>query len=743
MREREVAIWGSRARDPEQGRPAAGGRREASSRLRRLALAAVAACCSLVGGLAFASTPALAVYENKCEPTINFCTEGSSPAGVAVDNSTGPNKGDVYVVELGSHQLVQYEATGKKKASIELGETTPIWNAVDSSTATPGDIYVGLFGAGEVVKYEPSGTKVAAFKVTGLTSPSGVGVDPRNGDVYVAERAGNVKVYNFKGEEVAGESWADGIGEPGSVAVDKNGDVYVINEYKELVEFPVGKAAEREANRKVIESEGEPYAVAIDPSTGDIFVYNHGTSLINLVASEIVVLNEKSEPIGETFGATLFAAHGSAGIGVYGGTKTVYASNLEGNDNFIFEPSGPTEPLLRVVKTGAGSGTITSTPAGINCGTECEHKYKEAEVVTLTEAPSVGSKFGGWEGCESEPTPEECKVTMSAAKTVKAKFELPKFKLAVTKSAEGEVIGSEAAMAIKCGATCETEVEEGATATLEATPAEHYSFVKWTEGPCAGESKNPCPAFTMPKAEVKAAAEYAKITTFPLNVFVSGEGEVKSAGTIACVGPADTGTCVEQVKGEVELIAKAVPGKTTFVGWLGCKRLAETTCKVNVAAATEVTAVFLNIGEKGETGSKGSTGAAGKNGTNGTNGTNGAEGKEGKEGKAGATGATGAGGATGPAGPEGKQGPAGKVTCKVQQKGKKVKVTCTVKVATASAARVHWSLSRHGHAVAHGAARGGDVRLNASGLPAGRYRLTLISGSGRHTTIRSESVTLP
>ena len=118
----------------------------------------------------------------------------------------------------------------------------------------------------------------------------------------------------------------------------------------------------------------------------------------------------------------------------------------------------------------------------------------------------------------------------------------------------------------------------------------------------------------------------------------------------------------------------------------------------------------------------------------GHNGANGAQGPAGPAGPAGAT------GPAGPAGPAGPVGPAGKVTCKVQQKGKKVKVTCTVKAAKASAAQVHWRLSRHGHAVAHGVAKGGSVRLTASGLSAGRYTLTVIGGSGSQETIESFTV---
>jgi phosphodiesterase/alkaline phosphatase D-like protein len=387
--------------------------------MRTVTRTVVVVVAGLSGALGLAPAVAFAgPYENKCEASIEFCKEvaGSNPAGVAVDNSAGASKGDVYVVALSSHKLVKYSAAGKELSSVELGETTPIWDAVDSSAVTPGDIYVGLFGTGEVVKYDPSGTLLAGFKVTGLTNPSGVGVDPRNGNVYVAERAGNVKVYNGStGAEVAGESWSDGIKEAGSLAVDKKGDVYAINEFAELVEFPVGTAAEREANRKVIDS-NKPYSVAIDPSTGEIFVFN------TTPVGEIVVYNEKGELTGEAFGPGEFGAQGSAGLGVSAATHDVYASNFSGNDNLLFAPgTGAPEPLLSVERLGSGSGEVTSTDGHIKCGSECKHKYPENEKVTLEAHASAGSAFVKWEHCTSE-TAGKCEVTVTAAVTVTATF---------------------------------------------------------------------------------------------------------------------------------------------------------------------------------------------------------------------------------------------------------------------------------------------------------------------------------
>ena len=77
---------------------------------------------------------------------------------------------------------------------------------------------------------------------------------------------------------------------------------------------------------------------------------------------------------------------------------------------------------LSVSKTGAGSGTVTSAVAGINCGAACSQTYSAGAVVTLTATATSGSTFSGWSGaCAGTGA---CNVTMDVAKSVSANFTL-------------------------------------------------------------------------------------------------------------------------------------------------------------------------------------------------------------------------------------------------------------------------------------------------------------------------------
>ena len=76
---------------------------------------------------------------------------------------------------------------------------------------------------------------------------------------------------------------------------------------------------------------------------------------------------------------------------------------------------------LTVAKAGTGSGTATSTPAGINCGVTCMASFGDNTVVTLTATASTGSTFTGWSGSGCSGT-GVCAVTMNGAKSVTATF---------------------------------------------------------------------------------------------------------------------------------------------------------------------------------------------------------------------------------------------------------------------------------------------------------------------------------
>jgi hypothetical protein len=81
----------------------------------------------------------------------------------------------------------------------------------------------------------------------------------------------------------------------------------------------------------------------------------------------------------------------------------------------------PTSWTLSVSKTGMGSGTVASTPAGITCGADCSEPYPSGSMVTLTATPANGSTFSSWSGCTTS-SGTSCTVSLTANRTVGATF---------------------------------------------------------------------------------------------------------------------------------------------------------------------------------------------------------------------------------------------------------------------------------------------------------------------------------
>jgi hypothetical protein len=100
-----------------------------------------------------------------------------------------------------------------------------------------------------------------------------------------------------------------------------------------------------------------------------------------------------------------------------------FALNAAASVTATFAPApapAPSKYTLSVVRT--GSGSVTSKPSGISCGTLCSASFSSGTSVTLTAKPSTRKVvFAGWTGACSG-TALTCKVTMNANQSVTATF---------------------------------------------------------------------------------------------------------------------------------------------------------------------------------------------------------------------------------------------------------------------------------------------------------------------------------
>jgi hypothetical protein len=108
-----------------------------------------------------------------------------------------------------------------------------------------------------------------------------------------------------------------------------------------------------------------------------------------------------------------------AGESIFCGVEAINSVGAEyefSSDEIVVPRLG----TVSVTKTGGGSGTVSSAPAGIICGVSCTAIFEEGTAITLTAVADSGSEFTGWSGACSGVAP--CAFTFGEGAEVVANF---------------------------------------------------------------------------------------------------------------------------------------------------------------------------------------------------------------------------------------------------------------------------------------------------------------------------------
>ena len=238
------------------------------------------------------------------------------------------------------------------------------------------------------------------------------------------------------------------------------------------------------------------------------------------------------------------------------------------------------ESLTVTVVENSRHGSVTSSPAGIDCGQTCVATFLHGTEVELTASPELDSAVQ-WTGCTpSSSDPLRCTVTLDGPKEVTTTIDPAPKTLTVSTAGSGTVTSTP--VGISCPDSCEATFDHGAQVSLSAVPAPDWVFVGWS-GACEGT--DPC-TVTMDQARsVEARFGEAPRT---LSVTASGTGVVTSTPDGISCGE----VCSAEFAHGTEVTLSATPGDNQlFTGWSGdCTGTG--TCTLVMDQARSVGATF-------------------------------------------------------------------------------------------------------------------------------------------------------
>jgi len=299
-----------------------------------------------------------------------------------------------------------------------------------------------------------------------------------------------------------------------------------------------------------------------------------GTCTANFASGTSVILTE-TPTTGSTFTGWSGACTGTGSCAVTMSAAQAVTATF----------TAPVTFPLSVTMAGSGSGTVTSTPIGINCPGTCSANFGSGASVTLAASAAAGSTFAGWSGaCTGTGG---CAVTMSAARAATATFNATvNFALTVTLAGTGSGTVTSTPTGISCPGTCSANFGSGASVTLSANAAANSIFTGWNGGGCTGTGN--C-TITMSMAQTVTATF---VMNFALSVTLAGNG----SGTVTSVptGISCPGTCSASFASgtSVTLSPSAALG-SLFAGWSGGGGCTGTgNCTVTMSMVQSVAGTF-------------------------------------------------------------------------------------------------------------------------------------------------------
>lgn len=319
---------------------------------------------------------------------------GAAAFGAGELDKVGFDKATGTVLVAANNAIYRFNSSGVSQPFAALSPATVVTPgvnnfigafAVDNSGGSTQGRFYAFPEFGAMNAYEPSGSQVAGFPLAGSGDLCGVAVDAA-GNIWRHAYGAGIQKYSPSGTPVGDEVQISGVTGFCSFEIDAQGNFYVPSSY---AGGTVSKYAPDGSLLGLVDNSPQSFSVAVDRSTGDVYVDTSSTIVHYTASGEFV----------ESFGSLTQ----SYGVAVDSTTHAVYALD-NGTPTVVrkFSSTGPvtvadvtTEAATGLTRDGATvHGKLN--PAGV-ATTDCRFEYGTVASGALSQsvACAEGNVFAG------------------------------------------------------------------------------------------------------------------------------------------------------------------------------------------------------------------------------------------------------------------------------------------------------------------------------------------------------------